>query len=147
MINRFVILLVMVSSVACAADSLELSVLGIASEPVSRKSAKSISVVATNRGSDDPVVFAEISVERKGADGKFSWFRVDTECPCNAKCKKELVALKKLESKKAEWDLLGGLHCEKAEPGIYRFAVVARYSDAISGYIYHGVSKEFTIKE
>lgn len=147
MIHRLALLFVMISAAALAADPLKLSVLGITGDHISQKSLKGLSVVATNRDSEDPVVFIAISVEKKNGKGTFSSFRVDIECPCVAKCKKALISLKKFESRKAEWDLLGGHHCENAEPGVYRFAVIARYSEAISGYIYHGVSKEFTIKE
>jgi hypothetical protein len=91
-------------------------------------------------------VFVWITVEKKGADGKFQAFRTDILCPCDAKCNREPFRLKKTESASASWDFLSSA-CEAAGAGVYRFAVIARYSEALSGYVYHGVSKEFTITE
>gem|GEM_PF-3168418 len=146
MIHRLSLLFLLIVLPALAADPLEVSSQSIADGHVSRKRAGRLSVVATNTSSDEPLVFVWITVEKKGADGKFQTFRTDILCPCDSKCKREPFRLKKTESASGSWDFLSS-DCEPAVSGVYRFAVIARYSAAISGYVYHGVSKEFTITE
>lgn len=145
--HRFVLLLLALSTVALASEPLTISVPDATGDQVSRKGRISLKVVVTNTASDEPLVFLAIAVERKSADGKFTIFRGDIGCPCDARCKKAPVVLRKSESRNAEWDLLGGRSCNKADAGIYRFAIVARTSDSTSGNVYHGLSKDFAIIE
>jgi len=139
--------LFLISVPAFATGSLELTVPNAENGQVSMKKTPQLAVIAINIGNDDePVVFISIGVEKKGSDGKFRDVRFDVQCDCNAKCNKPEVKLKKGESLVGVWDYREG-NCATAAPGIYRFVVIERYSEAIKDYIYHGVSKEFTLTD
>jgi len=147
MISRFAPFLFLISIPAFAAGSLELTVPKVENGQVSRKETPQLAVIAINISShDEPVVFISIDVEKKGRDGTFQDVRVDIQCDCNAKCNKPAVKLKKGEAFVGVWNYREG-NCAIATPGVYRFVVIDRYSEAIKGYIYHGVSKEFTLTD
>ena len=143
-------LFLLVAALSCARllaiDPLYLDVLGLTDGIVSKKS-KSVAVVVTNQTPDDRTIkFIAISVERKEKDGKFYEVRTDIDCPCNAKCCGPERTIKKNEVIQAKWDFRYG-DCHVGGSGIYRFAIIERFSDATEGYVYHGASKEFTITE
>lgn len=143
MLYRLTLLFLLIATPAFA-DPLKLDVPGIEGKTVSRKKAVSLAVIVTNKDSEDPVVFILVSVEKKGGDGKFLHFRTDIGCNCDMICYKHFTELKKSESIRLGWDFLGH-NCREAPPGTYRFAITERYSEALSGPIYHGVSKEFRV--
>jgi hypothetical protein len=144
--RRLILLALFIATQLFAADAVELTISGVDEAPVSIKNTTAMAVSATNAARAEPAVFVAISVERKGSDGKFTSFRFDIVCPCNAKCKKAPVTLQKTESVHASWNMLSN-DCHKVLPGVYRFAVIDRYSEAISDFVYYGVSKEFIVTE
>ncbi len=146
MIQRclFVFLLAIVPAIA--ADPLVISSPEIVDGQVSKSKFSKIAVVATNSSSAEPLSFVWISVERKERNGKFCGFRTDILCPCSHKCDRRPFRLKKGDSVSGSWDYRSS-ECEVATPGVYRFVVIARYSESMAGYDYHGMSTEFTITE
>jgi len=141
----FTLFLFLLSVPAFAATPLELIVPNADKGQISRKKTPRLEVIVTNVSNlDEPVVFMNIGVEKKGSDGKFQGVRVDIHCPCNAKCEKDLTKLKRGESLTGNWDYREG-NCAIAVPGVYRFVIIQRYSEAVAGYLYHGVSREFTL--
>ena len=142
------IILFLISIPAFAAGSLELIVPNIENRQVSMKKTPRLTVIIANVSEyDEPVVFREIGVEKKGSDGKFQNVRVDVQCDyCNEKCNIDPTKLKRGESRIGVWDYRQK-DCSTATSGTYRFVVVARYSEAVGGYVYHGVSKEFTLTD
>ena len=146
MMYRITLLLAFIALPLRAADPLGLAVPGVDGNVFATTKASTIEIVATNGESHAPLRFTWISVERRGGDGKFAVFRVDIQCECDAMCKKSPVSLEYGASLRATWDLRSS-DCQNAGQGVYRIAVIDRYSDATSGYVYHGVSKEFTILE
>jgi len=129
-----------------AEDPLGIEIVSHVKAKVSAKKPSIDISVKNKRSYSTSVEFIGISVERRGQNGGADNFRVDIECTCNAKCNKTLVKLKNGESLRATWDLLSN-DCQKASPGIYRFVVTDRYSEAISGYVYHGASNWFELTE
>src|SRR6185312_17121879 len=149
MMYRFALIgFFLVTATLMAADPLKLVTPGVTDGHISKKCGH-MDVIATNAKSDEPLVFAWISVEKKSSDGKFYCVRTDIDCPIGSKCCGNLIHLKKNESINGSWDFRSTDAKGEVEtvPGVYRFVVISRYSEAIEGYVYHGVSKEFTILE
>jgi len=145
MISRFALFLFLLSVPAFAADPLEITVPNAENGQVSMKKTPQLGVFAINVSTNnEPVVFISIEVEKKGSDGKFRNARTDIQCECDAKCNKPSVKLKKGEAFVGVWDYREN-NCATAAPGIYRFVVTGRYLEAVAGYEYYGVSKEFTL--
>ena len=95
---------------------------------------------------DVTISFIGVDVERQNAAGKFEAFRSDVACPCRAQCKHPMIDLQAGQVVEAAWDRRSS-DCTAATDGVFRFVVIDRYSEALQGYVYHGVSDAFALTD
>lgn len=130
-----------------ASDELAFDIFGLTAGKTSRATG-TVVVSARNASVQKKAVrmLPIIGVEQKMPDGKYRNVRPNINCPWDEKCCYGSLDLSFNETVSGKWDfvLWNG---SAAEPGIYRFTVIERYSDEKDGYLYHGVSADFVVTE